>query len=213
MLVARSTLARVSGLAIHYFTSRSKCAPVMASLVRRTFGILAALVLLSGANAPAESPIRSVNVVADSDRYVADVVMFAPVPPNVAWDVLVDFDHMARWVPNVRESKVIARAGNTLTVEQRGVARFGIVSFPYDSVRQIQLDPHKTVRATQIKGSMRQLESLMTLAADGTGTRLTYHLEMIPNALAAIVLSKEFIKHELSQQFTAIIEEMIRRSR
>jgi carbon monoxide dehydrogenase subunit G len=178
----------------------------------RIVGTLAALAL-AGTVGAAESPIRSIDIAQDSDRYIANVVMFAPVPINVAWDVLVDFDHMARWVPNVRESKATATEGNTVTVEQRGVAKFGIASFPYVSVRQMQLDPQKTVRATQVKGSMRSLESLMTVAADGGGTRLTYHLEMVPSGLAATVLSKEFLQHELTEQFTAIVEEMVRRNR
>jgi hypothetical protein len=179
----------------------------------RVFGVLAMLVLAGGARAATESPIRSVDIVQDSDRYVANVVMFAPVPVKVAWDVLVDFDHMANWVPNVRESKATATDGNSVTVEQRGVAKFGIASFPYVSVRQMQLDPQKTVKATQVKGSMRSLESLMTLAADGSGTRMTYHLEMVPSGLAATVLSKDFLQHELTEQFTAIVDEMVRRSR
>lgn len=178
----------------------------------RVISMLAALAL-AGAAGAAESPIRSVDVVQDADRYIVNLVMFAPVPVKTAWDVLVDFDNMARWVPNVRESKATATEGNTVTVEQRGVAKFGIASFPYTSVRQMQLDPLKTVRATQIKGSMRSLESLMTLAADGGGTKLTYHLEMVPSGLAATVLSKDFLQHEMSEQFTAIVEEMIRRNK
>jgi len=163
--------------------------------------------------AATEGPIRSIDIVQESGGYVANVVMFAPVPASVAWEVLTDFEHMAAWVPNVRESKVIAGETNTVTVEQQGVAKFGIASFPYTSVREMQLDPQRTVHSTQIKGSMRRLESLMTLLPEGNDTQLTYHLEMVPAGLAAAVLSKDFLKHELSEQFTAIVGEMVRRGR
>jgi hypothetical protein len=33
-----------------------------------------------------------------------------------------------------------------------------IGSFPYSSVRQMRLDPQRTVRSTQIKGSLRKVE-------------------------------------------------------
>jgi carbon monoxide dehydrogenase subunit G len=168
-------------------------------------------VLLVG-RAAAETPIRSIDIVQDSDRYVADIVMFAPVTASVAWEVLTDFDHMAAWVPNVRESKVVARDADTVTVEQQGVAKFGLASLPYTSLRQLQLDPQRTVRSMQIKGSMRRLESLMTLTQDGSGTRLTYHLEMVPGGLAAAVLTKDLLRHEITEQFSAIVEEMIRRA-
>jgi len=179
----------------------------------RTLGLLGALILASSVGAAVESPIRSIEVVQDSDRYRADVVMFAPVPLNVAWDVLTDFDHMAKWVPNLRESKGTVTEPNTVMVEQQGVAKFGFFSFPYSSVRKMQLNPQKTVKATQIEGSMKQLESLMTLTSDGNGTRLSYHLEMVPAGLASAVLSKDFVQNELTEQFKAIIGEMMRRNR
>ncbi len=178
----------------------------------RTCG-LGALLLAWVLSAGAQTPIRSIDIVKDADAYVADVVMFAPVPSNVAWAVLTDFDHMAAWVPNVRESKVVASEGNMLTVEQQGVAKFGLASFPYVSVRQMTLDLQNSVRVKQIKGSMRRLESLMKLSAEGSGTRLDYHLELVPSGLAATVMSKEFLQHELTEQFSAIIKEMVQRSR
>jgi len=179
----------------------------------RSSALLVTLLIASSIGWAADSPIRSVDITQDSDRYRADMVMLAPVPLNVAWDVLTDFDNMGRWVPNLKESKGTATDPNTVTVEQQGVAKFGIFSFPYTSVRQMQLDPKKTVKATQIKGSMRELQSLMTLTPDGSGTRLNYHLELVPQGPAALVLSKDFLDHELREQFAAIIGEMVRRSR
>lgn len=183
------------------------------SSLRRAARTLAALLLTVSAGAFAQSPIRSIDIAQTPDGYTANVVMFAPVSASVAWEVLTDFENMEKWVPNVRESKVTARDADAVTVEQQGVARFGIASFPYVSVRQMQLKPQETIRSTQIKGSMRRLESLMTVAADGNGTRLTYHLEMVPAGLAAAALSKDFLEHELREQFAAIVGEMVRRSR
>jgi hypothetical protein len=180
---------------------------------RRALLAFATLCLAGGA--AADGPIRSIDVAEaqDTGGYVADVVMFAPVSRSIAWEVLTDFDHMAAWVPNVRESKSTAIEPNAVTLEQHGVAKFGLASFPYVSVRRMQLDPQRTVRSTQIKGSMRRLDSLMTLETEGNGTRLTYHVEIVPSGLAAAILSKEFLEHELSEQFGAIIAEMVRRNR
>jgi hypothetical protein len=164
--------------------------------------------------APAKgSPIRSIEVSKDTDGYVVNMVMFAPVPQTVAWDVLTDFDHMEGWVPNVKESKIVATNANVLTIEQQGVAKFGLAQFPYTSLREMTLEPQKSVRAKQLKGSMRRLESMMTLSSEGNGTQLNYHLEMVPQGLAAAALSKDFLAHEMTEQFTAIIQEMVRRNR
>jgi carbon monoxide dehydrogenase subunit G len=181
--------------------------------MRWTFWAMVAFLLAASGHAATETAIRSIDIAHDSDAFVANVVMFAPVATDVAWQVLTDFDHMAEWVPNVRESKVTAREPNAVTIEQHGVAKFGITTFPYVSVRHIEPDRPRTIRSTQIKGNMRRLESLMTLAPDGDGTKLVYHLEMVPGALVATVMSKEFLEHELREQFGAIIAEMVRRSR
>lgn len=178
--------------------------------------VLVALCFAGSADAALETPIRSLDVTQDSDGgYVANVAMFAPVPVSIAWDVLTDFDHAAAWVPNVRESKVTAREADTLMVEQHGAAKFGLATFNYSSVRQVQLDPPRTVHSIQLKAdsNVRRFESLMTLKPDSDGTQLSYHLEVAPAGLATLAISKDSLDRQLREQFTAIIEEMVRRTR
>ncbi len=172
-------------------------------------GWLAALPAL----AAGDSPIQSIEIVQEADAYKASVVMAAPVPASIAWAVLTDFDNMAGWVPNVKESKVVSRDQNVVMVEQHGVAKFGLASFPYTSIRKMELDPGKTVKSTQVKGSMRRMESVMTVVAKTDGTQLTYQLQLVPAGVAAAVISKDFLAHELTEQFTAIVGEMKRRAR
>src|SRR5271167_3679466 len=168
--------------------------------------LLTAMLLLAGnPSLAADSPIRSVDVTYDGETYVLNAVMFAPVAQAVAWDVLTDFDHMAQWVPNVSESKVVKRDDNSVTIEQRGVAKYGAVSFPYVTERKIELKPPGAIMSLQTKGSLRRVASTLLLQTDGKGTRLTYHLEIEPSLLASALLSKEFLQHELAEQFTAII--------
>ena len=83
------------------------------------------------------NPVRSVDITQNGDGYIANVVMQAPVPPKIAWDVLTDFANMEKWVPNVRESKVVNSDGNVLTIEQKGTARCGLLAIPYTSVRKM----------------------------------------------------------------------------
>jgi len=167
--------------------------------------LMLALIAAVSAFAQDRSPVRSFDIVQNNDGHVANVVMFAPVAPGIAWNVLTDFDNMQKWVPNVRESKVAARDGNTVTVEQKGVAKFGLLSFAYESSRRMQLDPQNTIQSTQVSGSMRRLVSLMKLSPDGAGTRLDYKLEIEPAGMAAAVMTKGFLQHELTEQFTAIV--------
>ncbi len=175
--------------------------------------LLAAMLLFAGnTGVAADSPIRSIDVTYDGETYVLNAIMFAPVAQAVAWDVLTDFDHMTQWVPNVSESKVVKRDDASVTIEQRGVARYGAASFPYTTERKIEMAQANVIKSVQTKGSMRRVESTMLLAREGKGTRLTYHLEIVPNVFAAALLSKRFLEQEISEQFSAIIGEMTRRA-
>ena len=58
---------------------------------------------------------------------------------------------------------------------------------------------------------MKRVESTIALEAEGKGTRIVYHLEIVPSLLAGAVMSKAFVEHEVGDQFTAIVGEMTRR--
>ena len=164
-------------------------------------------------SAAAQSPVRSIEVAYDRETYVVKARMFAPVPQAIAWDVLTDFTHMAGWVPNVVESTIVKPGDREMTIEQRGNAKFGALSFAYTSQREVVLNPQTTILSTQVKGSMKRQKSLMTLSAEGDGTRMQYELEIVPSFPASTVLSPDFLKHEIEEQFTAIVGEMVKRKK
>ena len=176
-------------------------------------GWLALAVFVIAASAAAQSPVRSIDVAYDGETYVVKARMFAPVTQAIAWDVLTDFANMAKWVPNVSESMIVKPGDKQFTIEQRGIAKFAGLSFSYTSLREIVLNPQTTIQATQIKGSMKRQQSLMTVSMEGDGTRLQYQLELVPSMLASAVLSQDFLKHEIEEQFTAIVGEMIKRKK
>jgi len=176
-----------------------------------TCAVIAMLALAGTASLAAESPVRKLDVAFEGDAYIVNAIFFAPAPPNIAWDVLTDFDKLQGWVPNVAESKVVKREDATVTVEQRGVAKYGAASFPYVTERKIELKPPTNIKTAQVKGNMRRVESTILLEAEGKGTRITYHLEIVPSLLASTVMSKKFVEHEVGDQFTAIVGEMVRR--
>jgi carbon monoxide dehydrogenase subunit G len=160
----------------------------------------------------ADPPIRTINVTREGEAYVVNAVMYAPVPQAVAWDVLTDFDHMSGWVPNVSQSKATSREANWVIVEQKGVAKFGAASFPYVTERKIEMAMTTSIKTTQLKGSLRRVESTLELEPEGKGTKINYHLEVVPSLLTSTIISRPFLEHEVTEQFTAIIGEMTRRS-
>ncbi len=187
----------------------------MSRVIRLMLLVLAALLLPVGpavaADAPPAVSDSDVRVVRTGDTFSVDVVMHAPVPLPQAWAVLTDFEHMADFVPNLTTSQVLERNDSFVKVSQKGVARYGLFSAKFDSLREIRLVPQREIHARGIGGNIKQMASLMQLDAEEGGTRLHYHAEVQPDFWFPPLIGPGLVRHETAEQFSAMIREMIRR--
>ena len=100
-------------------------------MFRRAACLLLMLVFSPGFAADsAPAPIEAGNVAVDyrNGIYFADLSLQVAVPPATAIEVLTDFEHMAAFVPNLVNSRIISRTGNVYLIAQQGKARFGPLS-------------------------------------------------------------------------------------
>lgn len=145
--------------------------------------------------------------------YFASLSFPVQAVPAVVLAVLTDFDHMSAFIPNLTESRVIARAGNTYRIRQQGKAKFGPFSFPFESERQIEWFPDGRLVAQAVSGSSKFMRSEMRYQATADGTRIDYQLEVIPDRWLPSSIGVSFMRHELAEQFSALAREMARRQK
>ncbi len=117
----------------------------------------------------------------DGDTLHVTVDMQVAVKPRRAWDVMTDFDRMAGFVPNLSSSKIMERKGNRLKVAQKGTYSLGVWSFPFESMRDVELFPYAKVTSHATSGSMKSMDSVTYLEADGQNTRVNYNATLIPS--------------------------------
>lgn len=166
----------------------------------------------SAAEARAEGrAIQDLQVNKIGETYWVVATLLAPVPLRQAWAVLTDFDAMASFVPNVKESRVISADGQALSLRQSGVARFGPFSYRFESTRRIELRPYASIQSSQLSGSLRKMESITTLTEAAGGTRIVYRVELVPALPFPGLVGETLVSHEVSEQFEAIVAEMLRR--
>lgn len=127
------------------------------------------------------------------------------------WDVLTDFDGMADFVSNLKESKVVSVSKDKFTIFQRGAASYGPITYPFESTREVRLIPHRTILTHLISGNMHKLEGVTYLADEGDGIRVTHRTEAIPKVWIPAPIGKIFIEHEMREQFNEMRNEIIRR--
>ena len=154
---------------------------------------------------------NDVRVMRSGDTFTVNVAVYTPVAPALAWAVLIDFDHMAGFLPNISSSQVTQRSDNLLKVAQKGVARFGFFSKNFESIREIELNPNVEIRSNNVGGNLKRMQSVMQLQPEGTGTRLTYRADVEPGFWFPPMIGPSLVRHETAEQISAMLKEMLRR--
>ena len=153
----------------------------------------------------------AVEVAVDGENVSVDVTMPVAADRELVWAVLTDFSHMANFISNLRESRVISSQGDVLVISQRGTAKYGPLSFPFDTTREIRLAPWDSIQSRLLSGNMRKMQGLTRLFAGETATRVVYHTDSTPGVWIPPLIGKTFIAHETREQFQQMRDEIMRR--
>lgn len=156
-------------------------------------------------------PNIQLDVVEEGDGYRIDARAKVSVPPAEAWGVLTDFDHMASFLPNLVQSKVTARNGNLLTVAQQGVAKVAGMSFPYETVRQVELKPFESVKTRLVSGNMKKMNTVTVVRSDGPGSHIHFSAEAVPDFWIPPMVGPALMRAHAESQFAALMGEIQRR--
>jgi carbon monoxide dehydrogenase subunit G len=154
----------------------------------------------------------AVRVRNDGEQITVEATFVVPILPEQAWAVLTDFDNIPNFNSGVISSRVTGRTGNRVWVSQKGTTKYGFLTFSYDSKREIDLFPFSKIQERLMSGSMRKLEETTELTPEGDQTRITYHAIVVPGTWIPPMVGNTFIKHEAREQFTELVNEMIRRN-
>lgn len=176
-------------------------------------------VLALGA-AAAAAPARAVKdetgtwvaVVRRGDVFGIDAVMVVPVTPQQAWDVLTDFDAMARFLPNVSASRVVARGDGVLQVEQRGELKWGPVIEPFEWQREVRLTPITTLQSTSLAGAVPREQGVTRLKPVAAGTEVWHRGDLLFDTWMPNPVAERFLQKVLQERYEAFAAEMRRRA-
>lgn len=180
--------------------------------------LFAAVLLLTGLHSVLAADRRPPPLTADDvavdyhdGAYSGRLSLRVAVPPALAIEVLTDFDHMASFVPNLVSSRILVHTGNVYRIAQQGIANFGPFSFRFESERRVELFPNGRLVSQALSGSTKSMHSELQVQPAGTGTRLDYRIDMVPDRWLPSVIGVRFMRDELAEQFSALAHEMERR--
>ena len=173
--------------------------------------------LLAGAQASGATPSVpaediAVEVRKDGDSVVVRVDCPVRAPHALVWEVLTDYDHMARYVTNLKASEIRARDGDTLHVFQQGSAQRGLLSFSFENLREIRLVPQQEIRSRLISGTLQSSEFTTRIVDDGDQVHILNSGRFVPDVWVPPVIGPTVIEAETRKQFDEIRNEILRRA-
>jgi hypothetical protein len=150
---------------------------------------------------------------AEKDGSAIRIRVDCPVdaPRAVAWDVLTDYDNMAKFISNLEQSVVRMRFGDRLQVFQKGKAARGPLTFPFENLREIVLHPQREIVSRIIAGDAMPAE-FTTRIDDVDGKLHIVHTgRYTPSIWVPPLLGPALIEAETRKQYGEIRDEILRR--
>lgn len=164
--------------------------------------------------ASADSPTGrdiEVQVSMAGENIIIDLNFTVSASQQEVWDVLTDFDGMADFVSNLKESRIVSVSEDKFTIFQSGTATYGPIRYPFESTREVRLVPYNKILTHLISGNMHKLEGTTYLTDEAGLIRVVHRTEAIPKIWIPAVVGKVFIEHEVREQFNEMRNEVIRR--
>jgi hypothetical protein len=153
----------------------------------------------------------AVHIQRDGPRIIVDVRLPVAATALETWAVATDYDHMASFVSNLESSRILTRAGNVLTIEQKGRASRGPLSFAFQNVREIVLTPPREIRSRLVSGDLEASEFTTRVIDHGESAEIVNHGEFIPKVWVPPIIGPAVIEAETRKQFAELRAEVLRR--
>jgi carbon monoxide dehydrogenase subunit G len=181
--------------------------------MRPTAALIAtgALAAALGAPCPAQAQEFSIRTGRDGEFVTVSASALMRVDQRIAWAVLSDYDHLSRFIPDLKSSRVVSREGNKVRVEQKGDVGFLFFSEPVNVILEVNEEPQSRIVARSVEGNVRELETRYELHSSGAGIRLDYVGRFIPAFSIPPIIGMPIVSRLIERRFRAMVEEIQRR--
>jgi hypothetical protein len=178
----------------------------MGSVVRC---LIAGILGIAAAIPPAAAATVSVESERDGDAVNIHARAVVDADVATAWRVLTDYDRYVEFIPDLRLSRVVARRGSTVTVEQSGDAVW-LFNWPLEITFEIDESPPSRLNSRAVAGSLRVLVSSYALTPLNPGARLDYSGHIEAGFALFGQIEQRAVERNVARQFRALADEIER---
>jgi hypothetical protein len=175
-------------------------------------GFVFALAITAGVARAESSPRVEVHVVQSGDELVVAASAWLAADTPTAWSVLTDYAGYRAFIPGVRASRVVARRGTTVLVEQSDELILWVLRMPVRVTYEIDEFPPARLTSRAIAPSFPSLDGTFVLDRSGAGTRLDYVGRISAGTPMLGRLEQRALEQAALRGFNALASEIERRS-
>ena len=154
----------------------------------------------------------AVKVRKDGDTIHVAIDCPVRVSPAVAWEVMTDYDNMAKFIGNITESSIRMHMGNRMQVSQKGKASRGPLSITFENMREIELVPKSEIRSKLIAGDILPAQFVTRIEQRDGITHVTHTGSYTPSMWVPPGIGPAMIEAETRKQYGEFRAEMLRRA-
>ena len=102
-----------------------------------------------------------------------------PLPVDVLWEVLTDYEQLETFIPNFASSRLVQREGCTVRLQQVGSQQLLGLRFSAQVLLELTEDrPEGQLRFRMVKGDFRQFQGSWCVRSLPEGSTLLYELSV-----------------------------------
>jgi ribosome-associated toxin RatA of RatAB toxin-antitoxin module len=136
-------------------------------------------------------------------------------PLALVWATLTEYERLPEFVPGLKKSKVIARNGPVVVVQQVGEARFLFASVPIEVTLE-STEALPTIEVRLVSGNMRQLngryevQDRAATAVQAAHVVLRWTGTVQPMGKLPPLVGEALVRRQIARQFAAMVGEIER---
>jgi ribosome-associated toxin RatA of RatAB toxin-antitoxin module len=172
------------------------------------------LVILIAFGAP--SALLAKPATAGAELQGAQVISWGRVEvaasPELAFEVLTDYEHMADFLPGMLASEVVSRKEHSVVIDQR--ADEGLLFFRQRVEVRLAIDesPPRRLTIRALAGSFKSLSGTYELTRMDDSTLIEYRARFVPDFRLPPMIGLYAVERSLQRHLSALADEMERRA-
>ena len=184
---------------------------------RRFFVAVVAVVAALSCRAPLASAKDGhsqpdVTVQEEHGTYSVRARFHVPQSPSLAFAVLTDYEHIPRFMSDIKTSTVLERSAGRAVVDQEGLSRFMMFSKRVHLVLEITEGADSVRFRDRCGRSFAAYEGLWRIVARDGGTDIVYELNADPSFSVPQGILKRLLRRDSGRMIASLRQEMASRS-